>query len=124
MSAAGGIDLEHLRKFTMGDVSLELELLGLFREQCGLWLKTLDPKEADAKAWASGAHAIKGSARAVGAHAVSDACQAAEDLAGEKGTPVSRALALDALRAAVDAAIADVARLEHRAGTKFRSGAA
>lgn len=122
--SAGGIDLEHLRKFTMGDVALETELLGLFREQCGLWLKTLDPKGEDAKAWASGAHAIKGSARAVGAHAVSAACQAAEDVAGDKGTPVARALALDALRSAIDEALLDVARLEHRAGTQFRSGAA
>lgn len=122
--SAGGIDLEHLRKFSMGDIALETELLGLFREQCGLWLKALDPKSADARAWASGAHAIKGSARAVGAHAVSEACQAAEDLAGEKGTPISRALALDALRHAIDVALADVARLEHRAGTQFRSGAA
>jgi HPt (histidine-containing phosphotransfer) domain-containing protein len=121
MNPAEVIDLEHLRRFTHGDAELERELFGLFREQCAMWVRTLDPT-GDAAAWSAGAHALKGTARGVGADKLAAACEAAEAVAGEAGTPVARSLALQNLRAAADEAILAVAKLEQRASSTFRSG--
>lgn len=117
-AVAGVIDLEHLRRFTAGDPGLEGELFGLFREQCALWIRALDPKGED-EDWRAAAHALKGTARGVGAVKLAAACEAAEAVAGEAGTPVERSLALAALRAAADEALAAVAKLDHRAGATF-----
>jgi HPt (histidine-containing phosphotransfer) domain-containing protein len=122
MNPAEVIDLEHLRRTTQGDAALEAELFGMFREQCALWLRVLDPK-GEAETWKSATHALKGMARGLGAFAFGDACEAAEELAGEAGTPVARSLALQTLRAAMDEALAAAAKLDHRAGASFRSAA-
>lgn len=123
MSAIPVFDPEHLPTILGGDTDLQRELLALFREQCAKWLPLLDPKD-ESVTWKHAAHGIKSSAAGVGAAAVIEACKAAEAVTGAAGTPVSRALKLEALRAAVDAAVAEAARIEHRLGSSFRSGAA
>lgn len=119
MTEAKVLDLDHLRRTTQGDPALESELFGMFREQCSIWLRALDPR-GDEAMWKSATHALKGMSRGLGAFALADACEAAEALAGDAGTPVARSVALEALRTAMDAALIAAAKLEHRSGTSFR----
>jgi len=66
----GPIDLEHLRRMTLGDAGLEREVLAMFSAQTVSLIGALAalPPEAGALA-----HTLKGSARAIGAFAVADA---------------------------------------------------
>ncbi len=66
----GPIDLNHLRRMTLGDDSLEREVLEMFSAQSSRLLGALANLPADS---ATLAHTLKGSARAIGAFAVADA---------------------------------------------------
>ena len=72
------IDMDHLRRYTGDDDALVAEVLGMFGEQVGMWLRTLDP-HGDAETWTSTAHALKGSAATVGAHRLGELCGRAEE---------------------------------------------
>ncbi len=109
------IDLEHLAQFTLGDQALEAEVFSLFCEQTRMWLRALSV-DADEKSWASAAHAIKGSARGVGAHALARACEAAEEAA--QASPARRSAAAGDVRAAAEAALAFAERRLHRAAVR------
>lgn len=69
-SRARPIDLEHLSRQTMGDRALEEEVLALFSHQIG----TIDADigTADEAQRRRLAHALKGSARGVGAFALAE----------------------------------------------------
>jgi HPt (histidine-containing phosphotransfer) domain-containing protein len=71
----GPIDIAHLRRMTLGDASLEREVLAMFSAQAVRLLATLATFPADAGALA---HTLKGSARAIGAFDVADAAQSLE----------------------------------------------
>jgi HPt (histidine-containing phosphotransfer) domain-containing protein len=73
------VDLEHLRRFTLGDPGLELEILQLFIKQAPLTLEALQAAVAD-RDWKIAAHTLKGSARAVGAWRVARLAEAAEGM--------------------------------------------
>lgn len=76
------VDLVHLARYTLGNRSLEREVLGLFHTQSEIYLQRL--KEADAdKDWVDAAHTIKGSARGIGAWQVARSAEAAEALRGK-----------------------------------------
>lgn len=77
MTARHPIDLTHLRRFTCGDVALEEELLDLFQQQAPLTLAQLEEAQSD-RQWIEAAHALKGSARAVGAQEVAELAADAE----------------------------------------------
>ena len=65
------IDLVHLSHYTHGNVSLEQEILQLFRVQSRIYLDRL--RDADRQGdWCEAAHTIKGSARSVGAWKVAE----------------------------------------------------
>jgi HPt (histidine-containing phosphotransfer) domain-containing protein len=66
----GPIDLEHLARMTLGDASLEHEVLAMFAAQSATLIGVLAALPPDAGALA---HTLKGSARAIGAFAVADA---------------------------------------------------
>ena len=72
------VDLAHLRRFTLGNRALELEVLQLFAEQAPLTLGQMQVATS-AKAWRDAAHTLKGSAAAVGAMAIARAAGEAED---------------------------------------------
>jgi HPt (histidine-containing phosphotransfer) domain-containing protein len=75
------VDLVHLARYTLGNRSLEREVLVLFHAQCEINLRRL--KEAmDDKAWADAAHTIKGSARGIGAWPIAKSAETAEALKG------------------------------------------
>ncbi len=71
------IDLVHLATQTMGDKSLELEVLQMFARQARQSMKDLANDNADSRK--SAAHRLKGAALAVGAFTVSGASEALEE---------------------------------------------
>jgi hypothetical protein len=93
------IDRAHLKAMTMGDVALARDVLALFERQGAIMMKRLPA--ADAKARAEMAHALKGSARGVGAWRVADAATLVE-IAGD-------AIALKELDEVVAEARAEIA---------------
>ena len=120
MNPAAVIDLDHLHRYTGGDPALDAEIFALFREQCALWMRALE-SAGDAESWKAGTHALKGAARGVGAFAFAQACEDAETLAGEAGSRVSRAVALETVRSAMNEALAAIARLDQKAAGTFRA---
>ncbi|WP_375464529.1 Hpt domain-containing protein [uncultured Methylobacterium sp.] len=102
----GTIDRAHLDAQTGGDRALARELLGLFADQCRRILPGLSDGTLPAQDRADLAHTLKGSAASVGAQAVWALCARCEvslHEAGEGGA------ALDALRPAIDAVLAEIA---------------
>ena len=100
----GPIDIEHLKRMTLGDAGLEREVLAMFSAQAISLVGTLASLPADAGALA---HTLKGSARAIGAFGVADAAACLEALIKNGGDP-SEALtelnvAVAQARSAVDA---------------------
>jgi HPt (histidine-containing phosphotransfer) domain-containing protein len=85
----GPIDIGHLTRMTLGDASLEREVLAMFSAQAVSLLDALTglPPEADALA-----HTLKGSARAIGAFGVAEAAERLEAVLSSGDDP-SRALA-------------------------------
>ncbi len=77
------VDLVHLSRYTLGNRTLEREVLELFKTQSGLCLRRLEGAETD-KAWSDAAHTIKGSARGIGAWGIAAAAEMAEGLAGQE----------------------------------------
>lgn len=96
--AARPIDLAYLRRYTLGDASLEREVLDLFCDHAPVvlaWLKSASSE----KAWREAAHTLKGSALSVGAWEVAREAERAE-AASFKGA--------EEILAAIQAAIEDV----------------
>jgi HPt (histidine-containing phosphotransfer) domain-containing protein len=103
------IDREHLARMTLGERSLEREVLALFDRQADLLLARMR-KSVPAVA-AAAAHTLKGSARGIGAWRVANAAEALELAAA--GQAAGYKSALSALITAVDdtkVAIADLLR--------------
>jgi HPt (histidine-containing phosphotransfer) domain-containing protein len=100
----GPIDIEHLQRMTLGDASLEREVLAMFSAQAAGLIGKLATLPADAAALA---HTLKGSARAIGAFAVADAASDLESAIQKGGNPAAALTELNAaivqVRAAVDA---------------------
>lgn len=71
------VDLIHLSRRTAGDRALEREVLGLFVRQCDLYLHRFH-HAPDGEAKRVAAHALVGSARAVGAFDLADAAGTVE----------------------------------------------
>ena len=91
------VDFAYLESFLNRDQDVICEVLTLFRGQADLWRAGLDEANPD---WPAVVHTLKGAGRGVGATALGDACQAAE-LGGAADLP--------AVRAALDAAVAEIA---------------
>jgi HPt (histidine-containing phosphotransfer) domain-containing protein len=101
----GPIDIEHLGRMTLGDTSLEHEVLAMFAAQSVTLIGALAALPADAGALA---HTLKGSARAIGAFGVADAAERlevalkngdnqADALAGVKDAVAQARSAIDAI---------------------------
>jgi len=91
----GPLDMEHLERMTLGDASLEREVLALFCEQSHRVMSGIVGSPAEAGALA---HTLKGSARGIGAFAVAEA---AARLEAAIRTGDDRPQALIALQGAV-----------------------
>lgn len=90
-SFAAAIDVGHLNRQTMGDRSLEREVLELFRRQSRILLYRLEALTNPTDR-ANVAHTLKGSARGVGAARVAFAADELER-AAKAGEPTGKALA-------------------------------
>jgi HPt (histidine-containing phosphotransfer) domain-containing protein len=101
------IDLVHLARMTLGERSLEREVLQLFDRQATLLIARM--QTAPAAALASLAHTLKGSARAIGAGSVARTAETVELMGTDNAADLARALA--ALGAAIDEARAYIAEL-------------
>lgn len=80
---ADAIDFEHLGRYTMGNHELEQEILQIFCDQCLDYLSSLKNALEDKESWKQATHALKGSARGVGAWRIAAETQVAELLVGE-----------------------------------------
>lgn len=102
------IDLVHLSKYTLGDRDLECELLGLFRSQSSVYMGRLETAGC-LDEWKEAAHGLKGSAKGIGAWAIADHAETAEQMCSIE--PSDRDDALQSMRATVDETIAHIAVL-------------
>jgi HPt (histidine-containing phosphotransfer) domain-containing protein len=100
------IDLVHLARTTLGDRTLEREVLQLFDRQSGMLVARM--RAAAPAGIATLAHTLKGSARGIGAWRVARAAELLE-LAGAAGDPTTEAL--DQLAGACNEARAVIAEL-------------
>jgi HPt (histidine-containing phosphotransfer) domain-containing protein len=73
------VDLNHLRRYTLGDKALEQEVLRLFLAQLPETIASLR-SAATERDWKMAAHTLKGSSRAVGAWRIASLAQEAEAL--------------------------------------------
>lgn len=96
------VDFGYLEGFAAGDRQVISEVLALFRQQAEAWSASLDAADPG---WRDVVHTIKGAARGVGANGLGDICAAAE-AQGPSGLP--------AVRAALDAAVVDIAAYQAR----------
>ena len=78
------VDLVHLARYTLGNRELEQEVLELFSQQSVIYLARLS-EAANEQEWLEAAHAIKGSARAIGAWRLGTCAENAEALAFADG---------------------------------------
>jgi HPt (histidine-containing phosphotransfer) domain-containing protein len=86
----------------MGDRTLEREVLQLFQSHSRLQLVRLGAAVGDAKKWRDAAHAIKGSARGVGAWPLAVSAERAE-LADGGSQAIQAAIVLDVTSALTEA---------------------
>ncbi len=101
-------DRAYLARFTLGNESLEREVLGLFAAQVPLYLERLTVAETSL-AWKEAAHTLKGAAGGLGLQRLARLAAAAEKLevfavaAGD--TAAAKAEAVRVLTAAADEAL-------------------
>jgi HPt (histidine-containing phosphotransfer) domain-containing protein len=113
MTDSPEIDFDHLNQYVGDDPDLTREVFGLFRNQVEMWGRGLHP-DADDEVWASVTHSLKGSARAVGAMGLADACERAEALIGDDRRPGGREVAVQTLEHRIETVLAEIARWEYR----------
>ena len=113
------LDRDHLNAMTGGDRGLALEVIDIFREQTGLWMRLMDPK-ADPKQWADAAHTLKGACLSLGALRLARGCELAEK-AGRSETPPSitaAAVLLGDVRDCLTETMEEVAKASHELAGK------
>ena len=104
LEAEPAIDVEHLARMTLGERSLEREVLALFDRQADMLLPRI--RRGDPALAAASAHTLKGSAVGIGAFGVARAAEAVE-----RARDGSTAAAIDTLAAVLEEAKAEIARL-------------
>lgn len=107
------INFSHLRQYVGDDLALTAEVFGMFKHQTEMWGKMLTA-DADDEMWSSVTHSLKGSARAVGACGLANACESAERLTGEAATPIARTVAVQDIINWIDAVLHRISRWEYR----------
>ncbi len=91
----GPIDIEHLQRMTLGDASLEREVLAMFSAQAVRLMQGITAPSSDRRPLV---HTLKGSARAIGAFRVAEATELLEAVLRQGDDPSE---ALDELTDAV-----------------------
>jgi hypothetical protein len=108
LSGERPIDLVHLARMTLGDRTLEREVLQLFDRQADMLI--LRMRQVARAAIGAAAHTLKGSARGIGAWRVARAAEAVEVAAGSaaEGELEAAIARLGAAAAETRAVIADL----------------
>jgi HPt (histidine-containing phosphotransfer) domain-containing protein len=101
---ARAIDAEHLARMTLGERSLEREVLALFDRQADMLLPRI--RRGDPAVAAASAHTLKGSAVGIGAFGVARAAEAVE-----RAEDAAFAAAIETLAAVLEETKAEIARL-------------
>jgi HPt (histidine-containing phosphotransfer) domain-containing protein len=104
METKPAIDVEHLARMTLGERSLEREVLELFGRQADLLLPRI--RRGDPALAAASAHTLKGSAVGIGAFEVARAAEAVE-----KAKDANFMAAIETLSAVLEETKAEIARL-------------
>jgi HPt (histidine-containing phosphotransfer) domain-containing protein len=104
------IDHVHLRRYTMGDLQLEREVLDLFASELPRTLASLQTATT-AKDWKMAAHTLKGSARTVGAWRVAAAAVDAERISNANEDTSGKQAVLVSCERAVREAVGYIAAL-------------
>jgi HPt (histidine-containing phosphotransfer) domain-containing protein len=110
--SVGPIDLQHLSRMTLGELSLQREVLALFERQADILLRRVR-RGAPALA-AAAAHTLKGSAAGIGAFEVAEAAaavQQAKEQGEARSNDATAAAAIEILAAVLQEARAEIARL-------------
>ncbi|MBX9823818.1 MAG: Hpt domain-containing protein [Xanthobacteraceae bacterium] len=107
--SARAIDTEHLSRMTLGERSLEREVLALFDRQADMLLPRI--RRGDRAVAAASAHTLKGSAVGIGAFGVARAAEAVEQARDAAFRDAAFAQAIDTLAAVLEEAKAEIARL-------------
>ena len=108
-ASAQVIDTQHLFRMTLGELSLQREVLALFDRQADILLPRIR-RGAPAVAAAS-AHTLKGSAVGIGAFKVARAAEAVEHARGCESPDAAVAATIDPLATVLEEAKAEIARL-------------
>lgn len=85
------VDLVHLSRYTLGNRSLEHEVLSLFLAQSRLYVERLRAA-GEGKDWTDAAHTIKGSAKSIGAWELARCAETAENMSASDWQSGSSAL--------------------------------
>jgi HPt (histidine-containing phosphotransfer) domain-containing protein len=102
------IDVTHLARMTLGDTSLEREVLQLFDRQAGILLARM--QQVTPTAAAAYAHTLKGSSSGIGAFKVARAAEAVEN-AATRNAEADVVVAISRLGTAISEARAMIAEL-------------
>jgi HPt (histidine-containing phosphotransfer) domain-containing protein len=113
MTDSREIDFDHLNKYVGGDTDLTREVFGLFRNQVEMWGRGL-AADADDDMWSNVTHSLKGSARAVGAMGLAEACETAEGLIGDDRRPGAREVAVQNLEQRIERVLSEIVRWEYQ----------
>jgi HPt (histidine-containing phosphotransfer) domain-containing protein len=92
-------DVEHLRRYTLHQAGLELELIGLFQQQLPDFLAQISVATS-AYEWKVATHSLKGSAATIGAKRIALIAESLEML-GEAGRESERERQFSRLRQAI-----------------------
>ena len=107
----GPIDIDHVRRMTLGDSGLEREVLAMFSAQSVGLMASLAATSADDPAGAAAlAHMLKGSARAIGAFRVAEAAESLETALRNGDDPSRTVAEVDDAVAEAKAAIDEMLR--------------
>ena len=107
--AAAAIDMQHLARMTLGEQSLQREVLALFERQADVLLPRI---RGGAPALAASlAHTLKGSAASIGAFKVMRAAETVERVQGQTDRDAAMVAAIETLAVVLEEAKAEIARL-------------
>ena len=101
----GAVDFAVLETMTGGMDDITEEVLGLFAQQAALWSSLLD---ASSEGWRDAVHTIRGASAGIGAGDLAAICAEAEAVDQKLAAP-----AVERVRDALEAALADVAAYRH-----------
>ena len=107
--SGAAIDIEHLSRMTLGELSLQREVLALFDRQADMLLPRI--RQGAPTMAAASAHTLKGSAVGIGAFKVARAVEQVEQAQSLEIRDGAIAAAVDTLAAMLEEAKTEIARL-------------